>query len=72
MYEKRLLNLFFKMKLEMLSRFEKGVHHCSEMHLSESTVLSHFEALKKIEMRISLKNKKDPTPFFESWKPSAL
>ena len=31
------------MKLEMLSRFEKGVHHCSEMHLSESTVLSSYE-----------------------------
>ena len=35
------------------------VHQCSKMHLSESTLLSYFEAFKQIEMRISLKNKKD-------------
>lgn len=44
------------------------VHPCSERHLNESTVRSYFEAFKKIEMRISLKNKKEPTSFSDSWK----
>lgn len=48
------------------------VHQCSKMHLSESTLLSYFEAFKQIEMRILLKNKKDSTSFSKSWKPSAL
>lgn len=45
-----------------------GVHPCSERHLNESAVLSYFEAFKKIEMRISLKNKKEPTSFSDSRK----
>lgn len=34
-------------------------HQRSEMHLNESTILSSFEAFKKIEMRISLKNERN-------------
>lgn len=41
-------------------------HPCSETHLNESTVLSYFEALEKIEMGISQKNTKEPTSFPES------